>query len=223
MGILNIGVNVAAEGLFHYFLFYLKSKQNSCRNCAQRKYVGKIGSCYFNNIKKSAKNRRRGGIEFNITQEQLWDLYKQQNGKCIYSGLDIDFGDTKYEQTHGVTTASLDRIDSAGGYTNGNIQYVHKDINFMKQVFPENLFFYYITRIIQFDRTFKRLENYKLDHSMLNRPHQFKGYGDISGTYWGKVKQRAEKHKVIFNLKIEEVWEKIFRSRRTVLLERYTN
>jgi hypothetical protein len=169
--------------------------------------VGKISGCYFNRIKKSAQ-KRKGGIEFNITQDQLWNLYQEQNGKCIYSGLDIDFGDTKYEQSHGVTTASLDRIDSSGGYISGNIQYIHKDINYMKQVFTVDLFLYYIAKIIQFDRVFNILESYKSDYSMLVKPGQFKGYRDISGTYWGKLRKNAEKHSIAFNLKIEDVWGK---------------
>lgn len=33
----------------------------------------------------------------------------------------------------GETTASIDRIDSSNGYIEDNIQWVHKDVNMMKQ------------------------------------------------------------------------------------------
>ena len=37
-------------------------------------------------------------------------------------------------------TASLDRIDSSLGYVKNNVQWVHKDINKMKQELNENYF-----------------------------------------------------------------------------------
>ena len=38
------------------------------------------------------------------------------------------------------TTASLDRIDSSKGYTTDNIQWVHKDINIMKNDYGNDYF-----------------------------------------------------------------------------------
>lgn len=35
---------------------------------------------------------------------------------------------------------SLDRIDSKKGYVVGNVQWVHKDINRMKNTFPQDYF-----------------------------------------------------------------------------------
>lgn len=37
-------------------------------------------------------------------------------------------------------TASLDRIDSSRGYVEGNVQWVHKDVNFMKQALSQERF-----------------------------------------------------------------------------------
>jgi hypothetical protein len=37
-------------------------------------------------------------------------------------------------------TASLDRIDSSKGYEEGNIQWVHKHINFMKRTYSQEYF-----------------------------------------------------------------------------------
>lgn len=42
---------------------------------------------------------------------------------------------TKYDGT-----ASLDRIDSSKGYVEGNVHWVHKDINIMKWDFPLETF-----------------------------------------------------------------------------------
>ena len=40
----------------------------------------------------------------------------------------------------GIRTASLDRIDSSKGYVPGNIQWVHKDVNWMKGSFTQEYF-----------------------------------------------------------------------------------
>jgi archaellum component FlaC len=45
------------------------------------------------------------------------------------------------KQVHnGTATASLDRVDSAKGYIKGNVQWVHKDINMMKQQYSQEYF-----------------------------------------------------------------------------------
>jgi len=54
------------------------------------------------------------------------------------SGWEIFFGN-KYLGTP--TTASLDRIDSSIGYTEENVQWIHKDINSLKSNFQESEFF----------------------------------------------------------------------------------
>jgi hypothetical protein len=110
------------------------SKIKSCKYCNGRQYVGKISGEHFGDIKYSAKKRN---LEFNITKEYIWDLYLKQDGKCKLTGWPINFADGKFEQKHGVTTASLDRIDSSLGYIKGNVQWLHKHVNFIKQQFNE--------------------------------------------------------------------------------------
>lgn len=88
--------------------------------------VGLITSYTFNKTKSSATVR---ALEFNITREYMWKLFEKQGGKCIFSGIDLTFGSVDDKKT---TTASLDRIDNDKGYIEGNIQWVHKEINFMR-------------------------------------------------------------------------------------------
>ena len=95
------------------------------------KGIGELKGGYFNSIKsRCIKNKR----ECSISKEYIWDLYLKQNKKCALTGLDICFGKIengiKKEQT-----ASLDRMDSSKGYVEGNVHWVHKDINNMKQDF----------------------------------------------------------------------------------------
>ncbi len=88
----------------------------------------------FWKIRSTAK---RKGIHFNITMPYLQTLFENQRGKCAYTGWDLTF--STYADTYD-GTASLDRIDSGVGYIVGNVQWVHKDINMMKQQYSNERF-----------------------------------------------------------------------------------
>ena len=98
---------------------------------------GNISSIYFNRIKERAILRN---IDFLITPEQILDKFNEQKGKCALTGLDINI-ERNYKK-YNKMTASLDRIDSKRSYTLDNIQWVHKDINRMKNCFDEDYFIY---------------------------------------------------------------------------------
>lgn len=79
---------------------------------------------------KKCKQRR---WDSDLDCEYLSDLWVSQNGKCALSGLNIEL------KTHattskdlGLTTASLDRIDSTNGYLKGNVQFVCVGLNLLK-------------------------------------------------------------------------------------------
>lgn len=91
-----------------------------------------ISGSYWKRIQKQASARK---LEFNISIEYAWELFEIQNKKCAYTNMDITFGRTKSGNI-----ASLDRIDSSKGYVQGNVQWVHKDINMMKRNFTETYF-----------------------------------------------------------------------------------
>ena len=80
---------------------------------------------------------RKRNLSWNISMSMVWSLFELQERKCKLSGLPLTFGRGKMDTDR---TASLDRIDSSKGYEDGNIQWVHKDINRMKQHFPEKQF-----------------------------------------------------------------------------------
>ncbi len=62
--------------------------------------------------------------------------------------MDIRFAESNKEYNEGKQTASLDRIDSSGNYTENNIQWVHKDINKMKNVFSMDQLIEYCKKIV---------------------------------------------------------------------------
>ena len=72
------------------------------------------------------------GLDFTITPTFVLELLEKQGSRCALSGLPIAFAASTKDQSKGGTTASLDRIDPSGGYTEINVQWVHKDINLIK-------------------------------------------------------------------------------------------
>lgn len=94
-----------------------------------------ISGKYWGLIKSRAKNRNH---KLEIDIKYGWNLYLQQNRKCALSGLLIEFGIANKKSSE--TTASLDRIDSKKGYVEGNVQWVHKHVNIMKNVYEQNYF-----------------------------------------------------------------------------------
>jgi UDP-glucose 4-epimerase len=91
------------------------------------KGCGEISASTFNRYKFNAKKRN---IEFNITIEYIWDLFLKQRRCCNLTGKELHFGEDKGENLG--KTASLDRIDSKKGYTEDNVQWLHKDVNLAK-------------------------------------------------------------------------------------------
>lgn len=116
----------------------------SCRHCRPQSNSGQLspwwkGTCefsitYFNSIKNTAIKRK---LEFNISPEYIQDLFNKQNKRCKYTNIELNL--LKFDRNP-TQTASLDRIDSKKGYVEGNVQWVHKDINFMKMALSHNKF-----------------------------------------------------------------------------------
>jgi hypothetical protein len=98
---------------------------------------GLISGTLFGKAKASATKR---GMSFDVTIEEINDLFYRQDGKCALTGLDLKIKSSNKRSGQTSITASLDRIDSCLGYTIDNVQWVHKDINMMKNKFDEDYF-----------------------------------------------------------------------------------
>jgi hypothetical protein len=78
---------------------------------------------------------KRRAHEFSITPDYLDLLWETQQGRCALTGWSIGFnGRVKGH------TASLDRIDSSLGYIEGNLQWVHRNVNRAKNVSSQDDF-----------------------------------------------------------------------------------
>jgi len=121
----------------------INGRTTSCKNCASKrtaiKYpppsnfqgIGGLSKTHFSYIKHCADIR---DIPFNLTIDFLWNLFQQQRGLCGLSDVPlvlepaIKFCNVDWD----IITASLDRIDNTKGYEEGNVWWVHKRVNRLK-------------------------------------------------------------------------------------------
>ena len=111
--------------------FYNPNKAHQCQKCAgiirgrefklKNGIIGDLDADKFGKMKRIAATRH---IEFNVSQQYLWDLYESQGRCCAITGDSIP----------NIKKASLDRIDSNLPYIEGNVQWVSKQANLSKHI-----------------------------------------------------------------------------------------
>ena len=121
----------------------LKKEKDSIKGKEHSNFKGFeeiTGHYWAQHIVRSANGdfkRNRKSISLEIDIKYAWELYLKQGKKCALSGLPIKFPEKQGDTTQ---TCSLDRIDSSKGYVAGNVQWVHKQVNFMKNKYSQNHF-----------------------------------------------------------------------------------
>jgi len=111
----------------------MKSKYKALSGNKSTAWKGyeEMPSRYFSRL--ISRHKKHKYVEFNITLKYLWELFTIQERRCALSNIELSLDSINF-------TASLDRIDSTKGYIIGNVQWLHKDINFMKNNLPLNVF-----------------------------------------------------------------------------------
>ena len=111
------------------------------RGMSQAKYIGEISASWWDRVRHSASGgkgkRKRGEVPLTIDQQYAWDLFLKQERKCALTGVELKFPKNGKDNNG---TASLDRIESSKGYEDGNVQWVHKDVNRMKNIYSQERF-----------------------------------------------------------------------------------
>lgn len=123
-----------------------KTKSCGClrKEIGNQKGVGEIYGSLICRMKLAAKRRK---IAFKVDAQYLWDLFLLQGRKCAISGIELDFGKGKNGMFR---SASLDRIDSKLPYIKGNVQWVDRRINVMKQELSNEEFVSLVRKIYKF-------------------------------------------------------------------------
>mgnify|MGYP007086710815 CR=1 FL=1 len=123
---------------------YLKiGRTTSCKSCSAKKTAkkfpppilrtgfGDLSGTHYIAIRSGALRR---GIRFDLSPEYLWRMFEKQKGKCALTNLDLTLNRSLKKQNVNwdVITASVDRINSDIGYVDGNVWWVHKEVNRLK-------------------------------------------------------------------------------------------
>lgn len=134
-----------------------------CRECAHKASGAKarsgklLSGAQWANILSGAHRR---DIPVEISREYAEDLYVAQDGKCKLTGWPITLRPFQsYRNGYIPGTASLDRVDSKAAYMEGNVQWIHKDMQRMKMDFPEDRLYTICAAFIEHQEATKCLQN----------------------------------------------------------------
>ena len=94
----------------------------------------KLISAICTRINQARSNNRRSNRAFNITMEYMYELWKQQKGKCRYTNQELFI-----EKEH-PATLSIDKVCPEKGYVEGNVQWVAWAVNRAKGDLEEEVF-----------------------------------------------------------------------------------
>lgn len=111
-----------------------KSCSNKETDNSHRGWHRGIRISWYNKFKTGAETR---GILWNLTIDDIADLMELQDFKCALTGWDIAFPECGPPEK---APASIDRIDSALGYTKENSQLLTRQVNMMKQQYSQEDF-----------------------------------------------------------------------------------
>lgn len=120
--------------------------------------IGDLSKMLFNHYKYSAKRRN---IVFDISLDYAWNIFNKQNNKCALSGKKIilrpedktipitNIKNGNRNINYNIFNASLDRIDSSKGYIEGNIQWLDKKVNIMKNILNNKEFIQFCNNVVK--------------------------------------------------------------------------
>lgn len=101
------------------------------------KGVGDLSGSFYSQIRNNARVRN---IPITVSKEYLLQIFHDQGGRCALSGIPIKLSYEKRRSLKYSNTASLDRKNSDLPYQDGNVQWLHKDVNIMKNHYAQDYF-----------------------------------------------------------------------------------
>lgn len=148
--------------------------------------------------KASAKTRKNKGREkagkFDLTFEQILELYKKQDGKCFYSKIKMS------TKTCSKWKASIERLNDEKGYTINNIVLVCHEFNHKTKWSHEKLneMIHEISKNHDHKKIVKEIEDALIKKSIISNSHVHteKKYKTINGEQYLKCLQ-CEEYKLL--------------------------
>ena len=119
-------------------------EKNKDRYYANQKEKRETLSVFLSQLLYNAKTRAtKKGMPFSVDSSFVSSLLKEQDYRCSVTGLPLSFS-THSRKKANPFKASLDRIDSNGGYTTDNVRFVCWAVNQMKADRTDEEFKYWI-------------------------------------------------------------------------------
>jgi hypothetical protein len=103
----------------------------------------------YTGLREHYRRVKKRKHDYNITLDDLLDLWNEQNGICIYSGVKLVHPNNG---GNNLNTASLDRIDSNLGYVKGNLQFISIICNQAKNNLSHKEMLEFIKKICDFNK-----------------------------------------------------------------------
>jgi len=119
---------------------------SQCKDCRHKKnqehfstFDGFINRLYLS-LKHNAATRSKD-LSIEITEDDIKDLYKKQDGLCVLTGIKMThlaYQTNVNNRKINNYNISIDRINSSKGYTKDNVQLVCAAVNIMKSDLTED-------------------------------------------------------------------------------------
>lgn len=114
--------------------------QTYCRKC-QKLMIDNINNTFDGYMSKllslATKDAKKNGLEFNITKEELINIYNRQDGFCAVSNLKMTLNN-KHGKGKSFRNVAINRIDQSKGYIKDNVRLVCDIYCLMKLRFTQD-------------------------------------------------------------------------------------
>jgi len=100
---------------------------------------------YLRNLFTKLRSSRRKTHAWDLTAEELLELWDKQNGKCAVSGVAL----THHLDGSGTKefNASIDRLNNDEGYSRDNVRLVAYRINIMRHTLSTDMFWWWVKTV----------------------------------------------------------------------------
>lgn len=91
-----------------------------------------------------AKCNKKRGLHFDLTIDDLLEVYEQQGGKCAVTGVEMTYTMEKPQ-----SRVSIDRIDCNVGYEKANVRLVCSAVNLMRNRMEDEELLFWSTAVVK--------------------------------------------------------------------------